>query len=191
MSQNNYGEAAAKALLALLATSKPKEEQIVVVGCSSSEIAGGRIGKASNAEIGKEVAAALLKITDKNHLYLAAQCCEHLNRALVVEAVCAEKYGLTVVSAVPHPKAGGSFASAVYQMLYERMEEPVLVEEIHGHFGLDIGQTMIGMHLQRVAVPVRVEPAKVGEAIVTAARVRPKLIGGERALYAMPETSGI
>ena len=191
MANNEYGFAAAKALETLLSTGKVKEGQILVVGCSSSEIAGGKIGKASNVEIGQEIATALMEVADKYHLYLAAQCCEHLNRALVVEAQAAEKYNLTIVSAVPQPKAGGSFATGVYKIMHDHIKEPVLVEEISAHWGLDIGQTMIGMHMQRVAIPVRVEPKKVGEALITAARVRPKLIGGERAVYAMPETSGI
>ncbi|MFR7855456.1 MAG: TIGR01440 family protein, partial [Acutalibacteraceae bacterium] len=112
-------------------------------------------------------------------IYLAAQCCEHLNRAVIIEKELADKLSLPVVNVVPMPKAGGSFATAVYRA----MKHPVAVEHIKADAGLDIGQTLIGMHLKEVAVPVRLSVNKIGNAILTAARVRPKFIGGSRAVY--------
>ena len=120
-----------------------------------------------------------MPLIKENGLFLAAQCCEHLNRALVVEREAAERFNLEIVSAVPKPKAGGSFAAAAY-LAYA---EPVLVEHIKASAGLDIGSTLIGMHLKDVAVPLRLEIKTIGEASVTAARTRPKLIGGARAQY--------
>ena len=117
--------------------------------------------------------------TNKRGMFLACQCCEHLNRAIVTERACAEKYGLTEVMAVPHEHAGGSFATAAYA----GFDEPCLVEEISADWGIDIGQTLIGMHLKRVAVPVRLSVKTIGEATVTFARTRPKYIGGPRAKY--------
>ena len=152
---------------------------LLVVGCSSSEICGGVIGHASSPEMGKIVADVILTFCEERGIYLAAQCCEHLNRALIVEAEAAEKFGYEEVCVIPQPKAGGSFATAVYQA----MEHPVAVEHIRAKAGLDIGGTMIGMHLREVAVPLRLEIKKIGEASVAAARTRPKLIGGIRAHY--------
>ena len=155
--------------------------KLLVVGCSTSEIAGGRIGKASAPELGAEVARAALAAAAARGVDTAFQCCEHLNRALVVTRQTAEKYGLDIVSAVPWPKAGGSCASAAYRM----MDDPVLVESIQADAGLDIGQTLIGMHLKHVAIPIRLSVSRVGEAALTAALTRPKLIGGERAHYTL------
>ena len=112
-------------------------------------------------------------------IYLAAQCCEHLNRALIVERECADKYGYEIVSVKPQPKAGGSFATVTY----ESLEAPVAVEFIKADAGMDIGDTLIGMHLRHVAVPVRVSVKKIGEANLVCARTRPKFIGGARAIY--------
>lgn len=156
-----------------------KAGQILVIGCSSSEITGGRIGKNSSPETGIEVAKAALDALNEKGILLAAQCCEHLNRALVVERTTAEKYMLEEVCVRPMPKAGGSFATAVY----DSMQDPVVVEHIKAHAGLDIGLTLIGMHLKDVAVPVRLSVSKIGEALITAAYTRPKLIGGIRAQY--------
>ncbi|MEG1404755.1 MAG: TIGR01440 family protein, partial [Oscillospiraceae bacterium] len=114
-----------------------------------------------------------------NGIFLAAQCCEHLNRALVVEREAAEKFGLEIVAAVPKPKAGGSFATAAYAAF----SNPVLVEHIKAAAGMDIGSTLIGMHLRDVAVPLRLATKKIGEAFLTAAYTRPKFIGGSRAQY--------
>ena len=155
--------------------------RVLVVGCSTSEIAGGMIGKASVPELGPQVAGALMKAAAESGVILAFQCCEHLNRALVMERESAEKYGYTEVCAVPHPKAGGSCASAAYRL----MKDPVLVESVSADAGLDIGSTLIGMHLKAVAVPVRLSRKTIGQAPLTAAVTRPKLIGGERAKYTL------
>jgi uncharacterized protein (TIGR01440 family) len=158
-----------------------KKGSILVIGCSSSEIGGGQIGHNSSEEIGKSVFEAAWKECRAKGIFLACQCCEHLNRALVVEEECAEKYGLEPVSVVPWLKGGGSFASAAYR----GFEEPVVVEHIKAHVGIDIGSTLIGMHLKDVAVPVRLSVRNIGNAFVTAAYTRPKLIGGERARYTL------
>ena len=156
-----------------------KQGDLLVVGCSSSEIAGEKIGSHSAPEIGKAVAEGLLQLCEEKGIFLAAQCCEHLNRALIVERAVAERRGYPIVNAVPQPKAGGSFATAVYG----QMKEPVAVEQIAAEGGLDIGGTLIGMHLKAVAVPCRLAQKQIGEALLLAARTRPKFIGGERACY--------
>ena len=156
-----------------------KAGDLVVVGCSSSEICGGVIGHASSPETGKIVAETILAFCEERGIYLAAQCCEHLNRALIVEEAAAEKFGYEEVCVRPQPKAGGSFATAVY----DAMQHPVAVEHIRAKAGLDIGGTMIGMHLKEVAVPLRLQVKTIGAASLAAARTRPKLIGGERAHY--------
>ena len=154
-----------------------KKGQILVVGCSSSEVCGDRIGTNSSLETAEAVFAGIEKAVKERGVYLAAQCCEHLNRALIVEreAVPAAE----IVNVVPQPKAGGSFATTAYR----RFSDPVALEEIRADAGLDIGDTFIGMHLKKVAVPVRLENHAIGQAHVTAARVRPKFIGGNRAVY--------
>ena len=153
--------------------------EILVVGCSSSEIVGETIGKGSDFNAARAVYDGIASILNEKGIYLAAQCCEHLNRALVVERECAEKYGLEIVCVVPKAKAGGSFATTAY----ESFENPVVVEMIKAHAGVDIGSTLIGMHLRAVAVPVRLSIKTLGEANVTFARTRPKYIGGPRAEY--------
>ena len=162
----------------LVATAKLKKGDLLVVGCSSSEITGAKIGSDSKPETANEVFSAIRDVIVGKGIFLAAQCCEHLNRALVVEAEYAEKHGLEPVNAVPQPKAGGSFATAAYK----GFERPVLVEEVRADAGLDIGGTLIGMHLKRVAVPVRLSVDRIGEAILLAARTRPKFVGGSRAV---------
>ena len=157
--------------------------QILVVGCSSSEMVGGRIGKCSSPEAAAAMLDDLLPPLQTAGIFLAAQCCEHLNRALIVERACAERYGLETVWVKPQPHAGGSFATAVW----ERFTDPVAVESIRAHAGMDIGQTLIGMHLRRVAVPVRLSVARIGEAPVVFARTRPPYIGGPRAQYQTEE----
>lgn len=154
-----------------------KKGQILVVGCSTSEILGSRIGTDSSPETAKEVFEGIYEAAKKYGIYIAAQCCEHLNRAVITERAAAGN--ADIVNVVPFPKAGGSFATAAYAAF----SEPVALEEIRADAGLDIGYTMIGMHLKRVAVPVRLENNRIGEAVVLAARVRPKFIGGERAHY--------
>ncbi len=163
----------------LLSEAKLGRGDILVVGCSSSEIIGGRIGKASSPEAASAVLDGMLPMLRERGIFLAAQCCEHLNRALVVERECAEKYGLEIVSVVPVAKAGGSFATAAYTAF----KNPVVVEFVKAHAGIDIGGTLIGMHLRHVAVPVRVAQDTVGNARVLCARTRPKYIGGARAQY--------
>lgn len=150
---------------------------IVVVGCSTSEIVGQRIGSASSAQIGEAVFQGLQEVFQKKGIYLAAQCCEHLNRAIVIER-SAPGVG-EIVNAIPRPGAGGAFAGAAYQ----GFKDAVLVEEIKADAGLDIGGTLIGMHLKKVAVPLRLEITRIGEATLQAARTRPKFIGGVRAIY--------
>lgn len=172
-------EQAATALHELLAEAKLEKGDILVIGCSSSEIVGERIGHGSSIEAAEAVFEAIAPILKEAGIYLAAQCCEHLNRALIVEAACAKAYGLEPVCVVPQPKAGGSFATTAWR----RFASPVAVEHIRAHAGLDIGGTLIGMHLKEVAVPVRLSLSHIGNANLLCARTRPKFIGGSRAKY--------
>jgi uncharacterized protein (TIGR01440 family) len=169
----------AKALEELLAVAGLKHYDVVVVGCSTSEVAGHKIGSASSVEAAEAIMAGLLPVICEHQVYLAIQCCEHLNRALVVERDCAERYGLEQVTVIPHATAGGALAAQAMK----EFADPVVVECISAHGGMDIGDTLIGMHLKRVAVPMRLGIKKIGAAHLTAARTRPKLIGGERAQY--------
>ncbi|UOY87087.1 TIGR01440 family protein [Bacillus glycinifermentans] len=153
--------------------------QVVVIGCSTSEVAGKHIGTSGSEEIAAAIYSGLEALRQKTGAVLAFQCCEHLNRALVVEEETARALRLPTVFAVPVPKAGGSMAAYAFK----KMKAPVLVEEIKADAGIDIGDTFIGMHLKPVAVPVRVSEKTLGEAHVTLARTRPKLIGGARAVY--------
>ena len=155
------------------------EGQILVVGCSSSEVCGDEIGCNSNLEVAEAVFAGIYEVVQERKLFLAAQCCEHLNRALILEKDAARKYGYPMVNVVPQPKAGGSFATAAYK----NFKHPVAVEHIKAAAGMDIGDTLIGMHLQDVAVPTRIETKQIGNAHVVCARTRLKFIGGERAVY--------
>lgn len=170
---------AAQAVEEILEQADLKKGEIFVVGCSSSEITGGVIGKNSNINAAKEVFDGIYSVLSQKGIFLAAQCCEHLNRALIVEREVAEKFGLEIVCVVPQPKAGGSFATSAYQVF----SNPVAVESIKASAGLDIGGTLIGMHLKNVAVPVRISIDKIGNANILCARTRPKYIGGERAKY--------
>lgn len=145
----------------LINTAAMKPGQILVVGCSSSEIAAHAIGCYSSSEVGQAVFTALSHVTKKHGLYLAAQCCEHLNRALIVEEECAAKYGLEMVNVKPQLKAGGSFSTAAWN----GFEHPCAVEFIKAHAGIDIGDTLIGMHLRHVAVPVRTTIKSIGSAM--------------------------
>lgn len=150
---------------------------IVVVGCSTSEVVGSKIGTNSSVEVAEEIFRALHDYTEKQGLFLAVQCCEHLNRTIITEREAvpfAEK-----VNVVPQPKAGGALATCAYQ----GFRNPVALETIKADAGIDIGLTLIGMHLKQVAVPVRLENKKIGEALVVAARTRPKFVGGSRAVY--------
>lgn len=156
-----------------------KSGDIFVIGCSSSEIVGSKIGKGSSFEAARIVFNAIYPKLHERGIFLAAQCCEHLNRALVIDSECAEKYGYESVAVKPQPKAGGSFAT----ITYENMKSPVVVEHIKAHAGLDIGLTLIGMHLRDVAVPLRLTVNRIGEAPIVCAYTRPKFIGGSRAVY--------
>lgn len=150
---------------------------IVVIGCSTSEICGSRIGTDSQPEVAELVFDAIYGVLQQRGIYLAAQCCEHLNRAIILEREAAK--GMDIVNVVPQPKAGGSFATAAYR----RFSHPVAVEHIRADAGMDIGGTLIGMHLKEVAVPLRLGLDHIGSALLLAARVRPKFIGGSRAVY--------
>ena len=152
---------------------------LFVVGCSSSEITGGRIGKQSSMEAAQAVLEGVLPVLQAQGVALAAQCCEHLNRAIVVERAVARERGYEIVSAVPQPHAGGSWATCCWRTF----TDPVLVEEVRAEAGMDIGGTLIGMHLRRVAVPVRLSLDHIGQAVLLCARTRPKFIGGARAVY--------
>ena len=163
----------------LIQVAKPRTGQIFVLGCSTSVIVGENIGSMANPILAAESFKSLKKAVEAHGLNLAIQCCEHLNRSLVVEATTCDKYNLTEVTVRPIAHAGGSMATAAY----ENFSQPVVVEKISAHLGLDIGQTLIGMHLKRVAVPVRLKHKMIGGAILTAARTRPPLVGGERAAY--------
>ena len=168
-----------KAVEELLKIAKLEKNNIFVLGCSTSEIVGSHIGKGSVPQIGELIVTEIKKVCEKNLLFFAVQCCEHLNRALVVEKECMEKYNLEQVSVVPQIHAGGSAATAAMKSF----KQPVVIERIQAYAGIDIGDTFIGMHLKSVVVPVRLGIKKIGKAHLTAARTRPKLIGGERAKY--------
>ena len=152
---------------------------VFVVGCSSSEILGEKIGTASSMDAAKAVVDGILPVLRENKIYLAAQCCEHLNRALIVEQELIQKKNMDPVNVVPQPKAGGSFATCVFNAF----EHPAAVEFIRADAGMDIGSTLIGMHLKPVAVPVRTSVRQIGQAPVVFARTRPKYVGGPRAHY--------
>ena len=170
-------EETSKAIYELCEKAKLKAGNIVVVGCSTSEVVGAKIGTNSSPETAGEIFRALYDCAKEKNLFLAVQCCEHLNRAIIIERKAvpfAEQ-----VNVVPQPKAGGSLATQAY----DGFEDPIAVEEIKADAGLDIGFTLIGMHLKKVAVPLRLEQNRIGEATVLAARTRPKFIGGIRAIY--------
>ena len=177
--QNQITQEANAAICQLLEAAKPQAGDIVVIGCSTSEVAGHRIGSYSNIDLAKALFDGIYPVIQEHGLYLAAQCCEHLNRSLIVEADCAKAYGLEQVNVIPFPKAGGSFATTAYL----RFAHPVAVEEVKAVCGMDIGGTLIGMHLKKVAVPIRLSITKIGDAPITCARTRPKFVGGERAHY--------
>lgn len=158
---------------------EPKPNQLLVVGCSTSEIIGQSIGTSGSTEVAEIIFQTCKRFAEKAQVQLAFQCCEHLNRALVIERKTAELSRLEEVSVVPVPKAGGSMAAYAYR----HFSDPVVVEHIKADLGIDIGDTFIGMHLKHVLVPVRVSGNQIGGAHVTLARTRPKLIGGERAVY--------
>lgn len=175
---------ARQAAVELLEAAHLERGDLFVVGCSSSEIMGGRIGKLSSMEAAQAVLAGVLPVLQDQGVALAAQCCEHLNRALVVERAVARARGCEIVAAIPQPHAGGSWATCCWQAF----TDPVLVEEVRAEAGMDIGGTLIGMHLRRVAVPVRLTLDHIGQAVLLCARTRPKFIGGARAVYGEGES---
>lgn len=175
LAQVRQESAAAAQQLAEVA--KLHKGQIVVVGCSTSEVVGHKVGSWSTPDVGQAIFDGLNSVFAPMGVYIAAQCCEHLNRALIVEYDAVP--GAEIVNVMPQPKAGSSFATAAYKTF----RHPVALEEIKADAGLDIGGTLIGMHLKKVAVPVRLNQNHIGSAILLAARVRPKFIGGERAIY--------
>ena len=178
MTFDNIRADAKKAVEEVLAIAKLKKGDIFVVGCSTSEVAGERIGKGSNIEVAEAIFDTIYPILKEKGIYLAAQCCEHLNRAVIVEKK-ALLPGEEIVNVVPQIHAGGSFSVVAYS----RFENPVAVETIKADAGMDIGDTLIGMHLKHVAVPLRIETQSIGKAHLLGARTRPKFIGGSRAHY--------
>lgn len=168
---------AANAAAQLAEAARLHKGQIVVIGCSTSEVVGKKVGSWSTPEIAAAIFEGLSSVFEPMGIYIAAQCCEHLNRAIIVEHEAVPN--AEIVNVVPQPKAGSSFATAAYQAF----RHPVALEEIRADAGLDIGGTLIGMHLKKVAVPVRLPQDHIGDAILLAARVRPKFIGGDRAVY--------
>lgn len=173
---SNIFEQAYNTAKEIIEIGKLTKGDILVVGCSTSEVIGSKIGTNSSPDTANDLFEGIKKAADEAGVYIAAQCCEHLNRAIIIEK---DAVSGDVVNALPQPKAGGSFATAAYKSF----ANPVAVEEIKADAGIDIGFTMIGMHLKKVAVPVRLTNNKIGEATVLGARVRPKFIGGERAVY--------
>ena len=176
MAQSIYEQTQA-AISELYEKAKLTAGNIVVVGCSTSEVVGAKIGTNSDPDVAGEIFRALYDYTESKGLYLAVQCCEHLNRAVITERRAVPF--AEPVNVVPQPKAGGSLATKAYA----GFADPVALEEIKADAGLDIGLTLIGMHLKKVAVPVRLENNRIGQALVVAARTRPKFIGGIRAVY--------
>ena len=177
MDLNLIAEQAKKTFSEFIKRANMKRGQILVVGCSTSEVSGNNPGKASSEETAVAIYNAVKPLLDEKGIYLAAQCCEHLNRAIVVEREAVPF--AEPVWVVPKVKAGGSFATTCYK----NFKDPVVLEEIKADGGIDIGCTLIGMHLKKVAVPLRLENDRIGKALIISANTRPKLIGGERAEY--------
>lgn len=175
----NVKNEAEKAVTELLEISKIKSGEIFVIGCSTSEILGSKIGTNSAYDVADAIFTSIYPICLEHGVFIAAQCCEHLNRALIIEREAANKFSYEPVWVIPKPKAGGSFATAAYTHFHD----PVAVEHIKARAGIDIGGTLIGMHLADVAVPVRLSINKIGQANIICARTRPKYIGGPRAVY--------
>lgn len=168
-----------EAVMEVIEKAKLAKEDIFVVGCSSSTVAGRDIGTSSSVDIAKAIFDGIYPELKKRGIYLAVQCCEHLNRAIITEKAVAKAKNIETVNVVPQPKAGGSFATTAYNTF----EEPVALEHIKADAGIDIGGVLIGMHLKEVAVPLTLKTKKIGEANIIAARTRAKFIGGERAHY--------
>lgn len=176
---NIIKEQASSAIFELCRIARLSEGSLVVVGCSSSEITGNKVGSNPNPVIARDVFEGIWEVLRSKNIFFAAQCCEHLNRALIVERSLLKTGSYEQVNVIPQPKAGGSFATAAYQLF----SDPVAVEKIKADAGLDIGGTLIGMHLKEVAVPVRLSINRIGEASLIAARTRLKFVGGIRAIY--------
>ena len=172
---------AADAARQLAEAARLRRGHIVVVGCSTSEVVGHQVGSWSTPQIAQAIFDGLNSVFAPMGVYIAAQCCEHLNRALIVERAVAEQFGLEEANVVPQPKAGGSFGTTAYK----RFDDPVAVESLKqsASAGMDIGGTLIGMHIKPVVVPLRIETKKIGEAVLLCARRRPKFVGGSRAVY--------
>lgn len=175
----NIREQLNHALDEFIERSKIKSGDLVVVGCSSSEVIGDSIGSNSNYEVAEVIFDTIYSRLNEKGIFLAAQCCEHLNRALIIERTVAEKQGLEEVNVIPQPKAGGSFATNAYK----KFQNPVAVEHIRADAGMDIGGTLIGMHIKSVVVPLHLSTRFIGDATLICARRRPKFVGGERAVY--------
>ncbi len=178
ISYQKIKEASQNVIIELLEKSNLKQNDILIIGCSTSEVKGDKIGKNSDFDVAKAILDGIKPILDEKEIFLAGQCCEHLNRAIVLERKALKNYE-EIVNAMPTLKAGGSFATSLYGIL----EDPVLVEHIKASAGIDIGETLIGMHLKDVAVPVRISQKFIGEARIVCARTRPKFIGGIRTTY--------
>ncbi len=176
---NDIIKQAKDAITELIEKAHLKKGDLLVIGCSSSEICGDKIGSNSSVETADAVFSAIYEVVKEKEIYLAAQCCEHLNRAIIIEEEYAKSHNLEPVNVVPQPKAGGSFAT----MAYREFKNAMAVEEIKADAGMDIGDTLIGMHLKKVAVPLRLSVKKIGCANLVCARTRPKFIGGIRANY--------
>ena len=175
-------EQSRQAVTEIIKAANLKEGSLFVIGCSSSEVLGSQIGTATNMDSAKAIYDGIIPVLREHGIFPAAQCCEHLNRALVVDRETMLRYGFEQVNAIPQPNhAGGAFATECYN----RFGDPVLVESVEakGDAGIDIGGTMIGMHIHNVVVPLRISLRKIGEAPIICARRRPKYVGGARAIY--------
>ncbi len=179
MTQETIATELQEALLFLTQEGHVKKGSQIVIGCSTSEVTGGKIGKNSAPEVGEWIAHAVIEFCEKENYQPVFQCCEHLNRSLVMDAAEAEKSRYTVVCAIPQPKAGGSVPSAAFK----KLKHSVLVQHVQASAGIDIGDTLIGMHLKSVAVPLRFKTNKIGEANLVMAYTRPPFVGGCRAVY--------
>lgn len=179
MDLNELKNQSNKVLQELILKAKLNSRDIVVIGCSTSEVIGKEIGTCSNIDVAQSLFDGFINIINENGLFLAAQCCEHLNRAIVVEKEVAEKLNVNVVNVVPVIKAGGAFST----VCWNNLKSPVAVEKIEADCGIDIGGTLIGMHIKPVVIPVRTSINNIGYANIICARRRPKFIGGERAQY--------